>query len=312
MTTPRRFLLVGASALLILAMPVGGAFAAELDEVLAGARESTYTASRLIVSVWGGQTQVTREFVEHADGMEMVRRDADWSMAGNGKAASMGDKPAGFTFLTKERSAPASRYTVEERDKINHMSRPCRIVNVMEGDILRASLVVDDRSGALLIQELYSDNGDLFRRTTLSDFRAYRTYEAPMDEADVPMEVVMPEDSNLLPEDVAGYSLIDAFNAPGGSEQGYFSDGLFRFSLFVLNGRTVVTGFEEPMAFVTGDGVYDMVATAQAVRLSWQDGSNNYVLVGDIPPDHLRAILADLPSPSSAGMWGRWWQRLFG
>jgi hypothetical protein len=312
MTTLRRFLLVGASALLTVAMPVGSAIAADLDDVLADARESTYTASRLIVSVWGGQTQVTREFVEHADGMEMVRRDTDWSMAGNGKAASMGDKPAGFTFLTKERSAPTSRYTVEERDKVDHMSRPCRIVDVMEGDILRASLVVDDRSGALLIQELYTVNGDLFRRTTLSDFRAYRTYEAPMDEAAVPMEVVMPEDSKLLPEDAAGYALIDAFNAPGGSEQGYFSDGLFRFSLFVLDGRTVVTGFEEPMAFVTGDGVYDMVATAQTVRLSWKDGSNNYVLVGDIPPDHLRDILADLPSPSSDGMWGRWWQKLFG
>ncbi len=312
MTVIRRSLLVGASALLILSLPVGGAFAADLDGVLTDAQESTYTASRLIVSVWGGQTQVTREFVEHADGMEMVRRDADWSLAGNGKAASMGETPAGVTFLTKRTSSPSTRYTIEERAKVDHMSRPCRIVDVMEGEILRASLVVDDRSGALLIQEQYGANGHLFRRTTLSDFRAYRTYEAPMEESDVPMEVVMPEDSVLLPEDAAGYELVDAFSAPGGSEQGYFSDGLFRFSLFVLNGKTKVTGFEEPMAFVTGDGVYDMVATAQGVRLHWQDGSSNYVLVGDVPPDHLRDILADLPAPDSDGMWGRWWQRLFG
>ena len=68
-----------------------GAVAADLDDVLTDAQDSTYTASRLIVSVWGGQTQVTKELVEHADGMEMVRRDAGWSMAGNGKAASMGE-----------------------------------------------------------------------------------------------------------------------------------------------------------------------------------------------------------------------------
>ncbi len=312
MTAIRRSLLVGASALLILSLPVGGAIAADLDDVLTDAQGSTYTASRLIVSVWGGQTQVTREFVEHADGMEMVRRDAGWSLAGNGKAASLGETPQGVTFLTKQTSVPSTRYTIEERAKVDHMSRPCRIVDVMEGEILRASLVVDDRSGAVLIQEQFSANGNLFRRTTLSDFRAYRTYEAPMEESDVPMDVVMPEDSVLLPEDAAGYELVDAFSAPRGSEQGYFSDGLFRFSLFVLNGRTLVTGFEEPMAFVTADGVYDMVATAQAVRLHWQDGSNNYVLVGDVPPDHLRDILADLPAPDSDGMWGRWWQRLFG
>lgn len=312
MTVMRRALLVSATAVLVLSIPISGAAAADLDDVLTEANESTYTASRLIVSVWGGQTEITREFVEHADGMEMVRRDTDWSLAGNGKAASMGETPAGFAFLTKQRDISTSRYTIEERSKVDHMSRPCRIVDVMEGDLLRASLVVDDRSGALLIQETFGENGDLFRRTTLSDFRAYRTYEAPMDEAEVPMEVVMHEDSIRLPESAGGYELIDAFSAPGGSEQGYFSDGLFRFSLFVLNGRTVVTGFEDPTVFVSADGVYDMVATAQAIRLQWQDGSNNYVLVGDIPPDHLREVLADLPAPDSNGMWGRWWQRLFG
>jgi hypothetical protein len=312
MTVMRRSLLVSATAVLVLSLPIAGAAAADLDDVLTDANESTYTASRLIVSVWGGQTEITREFVEHADGMEMVRRDTDWSLAGNGKAASMGEKPAGFAFMTKQGELATSRYTIEERSKVDHMSRPCRIVDVMEGDLLRASLVVDDRSGALLIQETFGENGDLFRRTTLSDFRAYRTYEAPMDESEVPMEVVMHEDSIRLPEDAGGYELVDAFSAPGGSEQGYFSDGLFRFSLFVLNGRTVVTGFEDPTVFISADGVYDMVATAQAIRLQWQDGSNNYVLVGDVPPDHLREILADLPAPDSNGMWGRWWKRLFG
>jgi hypothetical protein len=312
MTFARRLVLVGASAILVFAVPVGGAIAGELEHVLDEANGSTYTATRLIVSMWGGQTQVSREFVERANGMEMVLRDTDWSMAGNGKAASMGDKPAGVTFLTKAHGVETNRYTVVERSKVNHMSRPSQIIEVMEGDILRASLVVDDRSGALLIQELYNESGDMYRRTTLSDFRAYRTYEAPMDESDVPMEIVMHEDSELVPDDAAGYRLVDAFNGPGGSEQGYFTDGLFRFSLFVLDGRTVVTGFENSMVFLTESGLYDMVATPQAVRVHWSDGSSEYVLVGDIPPDHLRDVLAELPAPRSGSMWARWWQRLFG
>ena len=298
--------------MLLLAIPATGAIAAELDDVLGEARESTYTASRLVVSLWGGQTQVSREFVEHADGMEMVRQDTTWSMVGNGKAALMDEESTGVTFLTHEPGVSASRYTVNEYDKVTHMSRSCHIVEVMEGDVLRAALVVDDRSGALLIQELYNDTGRMFRRTTLSDFRAYRTYEAPMESGDVPMEIVMPADSALLEETVAGYQLADAFSAPGGSEQGFYSDGLFRFSLFVLPGRTTLSGFEEPMAFVTETGVYDMVPTAHAVRLHWEDGSNNYVLVGDLPADHLRDVLAELPLPDAGGMWTKWWQRLFG
>lgn len=312
MNTKRRVLLVGASMMLMLAIPATGATAAELEDVLGDARESTYTASRLVVSLWGGQTQVSREFVEHSDGMEMVRQDTTWSMVGNGKAALMDEGSTGVTFLTHQPGVTASRYTVNEYDKVTHMSRSCHIVEVTEGDTLRAALVVDDRSGAILIQELYNGNGRLFRRTTLSDFRAYRTYEAPMESGDVPMEIVMPEAAALLPETVAGYQLADAFSAPGGSEQGFYSDGLFRFSLFVLSGRTTLSGFEEPMAFVTEAGVYDMVPTAHAVRLHWEDGSNNYVLVGDLPADHLGDVLAELPLPDAGGMWTKWWNRLFG
>lgn len=312
MNFSRRFLLVAASVIVVSAIPVGGAVAAELEDVLDEANGSTYTATRLIVSMWGGQTQVGREFVERANGMEMVRRDTDWSMEGNGKAASLGDQPTGFTFLTNARGEAMNRYTIVERSKANHMSRPCQVVEVMEGDILRASFVVDDRSGALLIEELYSESGDVYRRTTLSDFKAYRTYEAPMDESDVPMEIVMHEEAENVPEDAAGYQLVDVFSAPGGAEQGYFTDGLFRFSLFVLDGRTVVTGFEDSMILLTESGAYDMVATPQAVRVHWGDGSNEYVLVGDVPPDQLLDILAELPDPRSGGMWSRWWQRLFG
>ncbi|GMQ92537.1 MAG: hypothetical protein BMS9Abin12_0013 [Acidimicrobiia bacterium] len=312
MTSLRRTVFVGTTALLMMASFTNVVSASELDDVLKEARDSTYTASRLVVSVWGDQTQVSREFVERADGMEMVRKDTSWSMTGNGKTVSMGDEPAGITFLAHQRDISTSRYTIVRRGKVSHMSRPCQIVEVMEGDILRASFIVDDRSGALLLQELYAENGDLYRRTTLSDFRAYRTYEAPSGGSEVPTEVVMSEDSVLLPDTIAGYQLVDAFSAPGGSEQGFYTDGLFRFSLFFLGGNTVVSGFEDSMTFVTETGLYEMVPTAQAVRLYWRDGSNRYVLVGDLPPDHVADVLSELPIPRSRGMWSRWWSLLFG
>jgi len=312
MIRSRRFASVAVFFTLVVSMIPGVAFAGELDDVFADARESTYTAARLVVSIWGGETQVSRQLVEHVNGMEMIRTESDWSMTGYGKAVSMGDEPSGLAFLTHKSNVASSRYSVVERGSVRHMSRPSRLVDVMEGDTLRASLVIDDRSGALLIQDLYSSDGNMYRRTTLSDFRAYRTYQAPMDPMYVPTEVVMPEAAYLLPSSVAGYELADSYSAPEGSEQGYYTDGLFRFSLFILSESTLVTGFEEPMLFATETGLYQMVPTAQAVRLSWSDGSNNFVLVGDLPPDHLGNVLSELPAPVSSNIFSRWLRRFFG
>lgn len=317
MTTLRRLLLVAVSTLLLVVSFASAAPAAELDDLLSEARDSTYTASRLVVSVWGGQTQVSRDFVIRKDGMEMTLVDAKWTMTGNGKVISMGDDPAGVAFVTVQRTIESTRYRVGRVTSGVHASRPCQIVEVMEGGLLRATLIVDDRSGAVLIRETYTAEGDVFRRTTLSEFHAYRTYEAPMDGADVAVEVVMPAEAGHLPASVAGYQLVDAFKAPGGSgqgyyAQGYYTDGLFRFSLFVFEGRTIVSGFDDPMVLALESGNYDMVPTAQTVQVQWQDGSNRFVLLGDLPPDHLAEVLSELPRPERQGMFARWWGRLFG
>lgn len=122
----------------------------------------------------------------------------------------------------------------------------------------------------------------------------------------------MPVESQLLPSSVAGYQLVDIFPAPGGAEQGFYSDGLFSFSLFAFSDTTAVSGFESPQSMVTDTGTYDMVATAHDVRLHWTDGSHDFVIVGDLPPDHAVEVLAELPSPDVRSMFSRWWNRVFG
>lgn len=310
----RRTLLMVATATLVATSIASPGHTKELNDILDDARYSTYTASRLVVSVWEGQTQVAREFVEHSNGVEKVRRDAGWSIAGNGRAVTMGVEPSGVTFLTKSNGSPlpSSKYTIRESGAGIHMSRLCHIVEVMEGEIHRATFILDQRTGAILVAEMFDGEGELFRRTTLSNFRAYRTHEAPIHESTVPVEVVLPESAFLLPATAAGYRLVEAFSAPGGSEQGYYTDGLFSFSLFILDRETVVSGFEGAMQLELDSGVYDIAPTANAVRVHWVDGSNQYVLVGDLPPDHLADVLSELSWPETRGVWARWWSRLFG
>jgi hypothetical protein len=310
--TITRSVLVGATIAMTIAIGAPGAVAADLSELLEEAQSSTYTATRLTVSVWGDATQLKRERVEHAAGAEMVRTDETWSMVGNGRTIRMGDVPAGIAFVTEFDPIGTDRYTIGEVTEITHMRRTCNLVQIMEGETVRAHMIVDGRTGAPLITYFNDDSGHTYRTVSLSDFSPHRTYEWPESGSDVAVEIVMHDDPVVVPDEVSGYQLVEVFPGPGGSEQGFYSDGLFSFSLFALDASAVVQGFEEPMVYVADGSIYDMVPSAEDIRVHWADGDNHFVLVGDLPPDHLRAVLGSLPEPDSDGMFRRLWQRLFG
>ncbi|MGI9665780.1 MAG: hypothetical protein ACR2N2_01595, partial [Acidimicrobiia bacterium] len=257
-TRLRRAVVVGAAAAVVMtvAAPV---MADELSDVLADAHESTYTATRLTVSVWGEQTKLVRERVEHANGSEMVLVDETWSMTGNGQRLVMDDAPRGLAFLSDAGPLSTDKYTLGETTTVTHMKRRCTLVSILEDDRVRAHMVIDERTGAPLITYVYDGNGSTFRTVSLSEFAPHRTYEWPEDRTNAPLEVVMHHDSDLLPAEAAGYQLVDAFPGPANSDQGFYTDGLFSYSLFALPAGTVVDGFDESSTFVTESGVYDIV-----------------------------------------------------
>lgn len=309
----RRSAVVGTT--LAVAMTIGAplAVADDIADVLDRARNSTYTATRLTVSVWGNETQLTRERVEHAKGAEMIQVDETWSMVGNGRTARMGEAPEGIAFMANAETIQTDRYEVGEITSCSHMRRSCTIVPILEGELTRAHLIVDDRTGAPLITYIYDNEGKTYRTVSLSDFHPHRTYEWSSDPTVVPYEVVMHADSAVVPGDVAGYLLVDVFPGPGDrSEQGFYSDGLFSFSLFALPAGTHVGGFDDATALIATSGVYEATHTAGDVRIQWTRGDHHYVLMGDLPPDHLDAVLADLPAPNGTGMLARFWRALFG
>lgn len=308
----RRSAVVGSTLAVVVTLGAPAAMADDLTDVLNRANDATWTATRVTVSVWGEQTNVTRERVEHAHGSEMIRVDETWSMVGGGRRMTMGETPDGIAFMTNNAPVPTGRYRLGAGTSVQHMYRSCTLVPVLEGDVHRASLLIDDRTGAVLITDLYDAGGRIYRSVSLSDFVPHRTYEWPGGGTDVPYEIVMHDDAASVPGEVAGYQLVDEFPGPMNSEQGFYSDGLFTFSLFVMSPSTYVEGFEDPMTLATNQGVYDMIPTAQSIRVHWSDAGAHYVLVGDLPPDHLDAVLDDLPVPDQAGVFARLWRRLFG
>lgn len=312
MIVARRIATIGGTAALTVGLFAGTASAGGLTDLLDRAQQSTYTANRLVVSMWGGDTEVSSEFVEHSSGMEMVRVDSTWSIVGNGRSVVVNDESQGVAFMTHAEPIETDRYTVGAVTEVDHMRRDCQNVEVMEGDIVRANILVDLRTGAPLITEVLTDTGKVFRRSSLQNFKAYRTYAAPMDPTGIGYEVVMPLESDLLPTSIAGYQLVDIFPAPGGSEQGFYGDGLFTFSLFTLSRATDVTGFEDATTLVADSGRYELASTPSDVRIHWRAGETHYVIVGDLPPDHATEVLAELPTPSTRSLFTRLWEKLFG
>jgi hypothetical protein len=312
MTALRRLVTIGSIAAATVAMLATNASADELTDYLERANQSTYSANKLVVSVWGGQTEISSSFVEHSDGMEMVRIDSTWSMIGNGTAMTMGDAPRGVAFMASLEPITTNRYTVAGVTRVNHMGRICELVNVVEGDTLRAKLLIDVRTGAPLITESFTDAGKVFRRSSLQSFLAYRTYSGPSSPSGAEYDIVMPAASEALPDSIFGYRLVDVSEAPGDSEHGFYSDGLFSFSLFILGDVSSGTGFESSTLWVTDTGVYDLVSTARNVSIHWTDLENHFVIVGDMPPDHTAEVLAELPAPDVRSAFSQWWHRLFG
>ena len=312
MRTLKRSVAMGSTAAVAVTMMASGASADELTDYLERANQSTYTANRLVVSVWGGQTQISSSFVEHSRGMEMVEVDSTWTVVGNGTAMTMDEAPLGVAFMAISEPISTGRYAVSDVTSVTHMGRSCELVRVTEGDTLRAKFLVDVRTGAPLVSETFTDEGKVFRRSSLQNFLAYRTYSSPSSATGTEYDIVMPGASDLLPDSLAGYLLVDVSEAPGNSEQGFYSDGLFTFSLFVLGDVASVTGFDSPIPLVTDSGAYDLVSTPQDVSIHWTDLANHFVLVGDLPPDHAVDVLAELPAPNARSAFAQWWHGLFG
>ena len=312
MTRLSRSVVIGATLAVAVAVLVPAASAGELEDIITEASEATYNATRVTKSVWGDRVEVTDQLVEHWSGGEMVKTNSSWTVSGKGRLVTMGEVPSGLVFMTANTRPAIERYDVGATTDVMHMRRPAQRIEIMEGDLKRATLIVDNRSGAVLLAETYNEEGRVFRVAALSDFKPYRMYPEPDDMSSVPVQVIMHSDSDLLPHELAGYEIVDVFPFPGGSEQGFYSDGLFGFSLFAISKRTAIEGFEDAMALVTDEGVYEMIPTAQDVRVRWADSDHNLVLVGDIPPDHLEEILAALPAPTRDSMLKIWWRKVFG
>lgn len=250
--------------------------------------------------------------IEQSGGMTMVTGPDGSFAIGEGKMIEQ--YTGGIEYLEM---APTTDwrlwdgYTVRDGQNVTGLP-DARVVEILEDGSVRARFVLDEATSAPLTTEVYGHDQALYRYSSLIEFQP-RQNEPMLDMTDMPEPAQRaPGIAATIPASAGHYWAADSYGAPGGV-QVFFTDGLFRFSIFEVNRKSDGGGLAKlPTIEIGGEGGYHRQYTPGAVSVFWRTPDLAYVLVGDLPPDQLEAVLADLPTPSRPNVLKRAWRWAFG
>ncbi|OFW67082.1 MAG: hypothetical protein A2Z12_04130 [Actinobacteria bacterium RBG_16_68_21] len=307
-----------AIALTIVAFTLwGGATARaddELQQYLEQAAVAEFHATGIVMSSWGTESVAAMYEITRSHGMSMVRGPAGDLMVVDGLTA-VGSAEGWYAVEVGEAAdwVLADRYTLGAPMPTTRLGRPASELMVFEDGTPRLRLIVDDASRVPLLTEVLDGDGRVFRVATLIDFAPEQPAAPARPQSYGSHHMVMPmAEYSGLPGILAGYRLTDTYGDPNGIVQGYYSDGLFSFSVFESKRGGTPGAFADAAAFTVDGSAYRRLVTPSYAWVQWHAPDRSYVLVGDLPPDHLAAVLVELPRPGDRGLFVRLWRRLFG
>ena len=292
-----------------LAAEVQSAAATDLEQYLESAAAAEYSGRRIIITFYDGESQAGIYEVTHLSQMTMIGAGGEGSLVGSGKVS--GDDAVMFPEWS--RYVTNDRYISSKPVPTRRLGRSAEMIEVLEEGRVRAKFTFDALTRVPLATEVFDTNGALFRYSAMLEVNlnpdlSYAQMEAMGDSYDV----MFPVEVNSLPHEAAGYVRTDTYAGPDETIQAFFTDGLFSFSLFEVDADARLDRFDGAATIVLDGSSYRRLFTPTELWITWQAGDVAYVLVGDLPPDHLAEVLADLPAPSQRGLLDRLWRGIFG
>ena len=301
-----------ALVVVLVMVPAATARGADLDELLDGSRQASYTAEQVIsCSTPEGARDAVVELTQSGGELHVVApADPDveiasgyggWTLVREGSVVSSANVQG-----TDE--APEPRYTVDDGAETEYLGRPATSYRMIGEGVLRAELVVDAEIGALLKVATFVEDGDLYcERRFIAFDPAPPSLSQATTGSDVEFSVSVVDSD--LPGSLAGFERLDVYEDDEGFVFAYYSDGFFSFAVF-----------ETPAVVLLGDGSVNTFAGRSYARsfspgqvtLAWETLEGGMALVGDLPPDMHQAVLEGLPLPQDPGLFRRLWRNLFG
>ena len=299
----------------LLFVPLAAAADDSLEDLMENAGSGDFRGVGVVMCTWGRDSAAASYQVERSGGMSMVH-GPDRDLMLSGSLVAVGSDADWYALEVADWSSwsLSDRYTLGEPEATTRLGRPATAVTILEEGRPRARLVIDDESTIPLVTEVLDGEGRVFRLASLVEFEVDPESEPRTMPEEYRRRTVMESTSASprLPSQTAGYRLVDAYAAPGGGTQSYYSDGLFSFSVFESKRGKTPSEFADATRFGVEGEVYRRIVTPTNVWVHWNTPDSSYVLVGDLPPDHLIAVLQTLPEPGDRSIFIQLWRRLFG
>jgi hypothetical protein len=309
------WVLVGCLAVTV-ALPVP-ALADELDDRLDRSSQAEFNGDQMITCLMPGGELTEVLSVVQADGRLEVRGSSVTVVVDGREVSShaTGGATTAVAVPTANPSQRAGRYHVVVSGRDLELGRTVEIIEVREGDLLRMVYAFDLATGAVLRVESRNDDGTTYCETRYLSFSAGAPYIPQAGAGNVEMDEAVPAsevDSEVLPDDLAGFRRTDAYRGPEQSLVGYYSDGVFSFCLLASERPLEVAELADRPTAEVGGAEYQRAFEPGRVVLVWKSPVGGYALVGDLPLDLQAEVLMGLPLPASGGMLESWWDNLFG
>ncbi len=311
----RRGLAAALVASVVLAGVPGAALAGdEVAEMLEHASTAEFHGSGIVMCSWDGDSAATTYEITRSEGMSMIQGPGGALMSHDGiSATQLGNEWYGTEIEEWADWSVSDRYTIGETSETTRLGRPAVAVTLLEDGGPRVRMILDVESTVPLSTEILDGEGKVYCMAALLTFDPGKP-DMPDDMPEMEeMDIIRPmADSTALPDSIGGYLRADVYDAGGGAVQAFYTDGVFSFSVFEARRGDRPVEFDRATEFVTGGASYRRIITPTGIWVHWSAPDRSYVLVGDLPPDHLAAVLDRLPRPGNRGFLVRLWRRIFG
>lgn len=304
--------LVPLVAILFL-FPSLAAGAADLDDLLEQSREAAYTAEQAIscstpegvrdavVRIYQSQGEI-RVGSAVGDDVQVYTGDGGWTLSRHGGVVSSASVEA-------EGGEVDPLYEIEDVGERTVLGRTATAYSLMRDGVVRAQLIFDDDTGAMMATTTFTDDGETYCHRRFISFDP--NDPGPGSIEPVAVEELEPsaEVETDLPESVAGFERLDLYEDELGFRFAYYSDGFFSFAVFETPS---IVRLDEGQAIDFGEAEYLRSFSPGQATYVWEARSGGMALVGDLPPDLHEEVLTALPSPQNPNLFRRLWRTLFG
>lgn len=296
-----------------LVVPATSAGATELDELLEQSREAAYSAEQAIscstpdgvrdavvrITQSGGEMTVASSV---GDDVEVKSGDGGWTLSRHGGVVAS-------TSVEGKESEVEPLYVVEDLGEKIALGRDATAYRLVRDGVIRAELVFDDDTGAMVATTTYTEDGETYCQRRFISFDPTDPGLVTVETTTVDELEIAPIVDSRLPEEIVGFERLDLYEDPLGFRFAYYSDGFFSFAVFETpttvrldaGGTVDLEGFRYGRSFSPGQATY-----------AWEVTSGGMALVGDLPPDLHDEVLAALPKPDTPNFFRRIWRSLFG